>query len=83
MPPELEKLEKDLEKGESTINLLKLLTPTHRFYLLVALIIAGLIIIIYFMYINQANPEIQKGILGLLVGAAGGGVGGYVGAKKA
>lgn len=55
--------------------------PNHRFCIIILVIISLFIPIGYFLYINQNEPEIQKGILGMIGAIAGGVIGGYFGAK--
>ena len=71
-------IENELKESD---NILLSLHPVHRFYIILVFVIGVLLLGAFFMYINQDNPEIQKGILGLLVGGAGGGAGGYMGAR--
>ena len=71
-------IEKELKESD---NILLSLYPAHRFYIVLIFVIGVLLLSALFMYINQDNPEIQKGILGFLVGGAGGGAGGYIGAR--
>ena len=71
-------IENELKESD---NVLLSLYPEHRFYIILVFVMGVLFLSAFFMYINQDNPEIQKGILGFLVGGAGGGAGGYIGAR--
>ena len=76
-------LRQKLEEGDKTTRSFLLLVPNpnHRFCIIILVIISIFIAIGYFLNINQNEPEIQKGILGMIGAIAGGVIGGYFGAK--
>ena len=72
-----------LQEGDKATKNFMLLVPNpnHRFCIIILVIILLFIPIGYYLYINQNEPEIQKGILGIIGAITGGGMGGYCGAK--
>ena len=73
-----------LQQGDKAArNIVALVpNPTHRFCIIIIVIILLFLVVAYFLHINQDEPEIQKGLLGIVGGITGGGLGGYCGAKS-